>query len=73
MQSNASGRVLDRALFAKVLRDLGRLPANARRIHVEAAVWRSVTRHAGALSAEETAEVTWQVLRDLAGGGKKAA
>lgn len=72
MQSNVSGRVLDPTLHGKVLRDLGRLPANARRIHVEAAVWRSVTRHAGALSAEEAAEVTWQVLRDLV-GGKKAA
>jgi len=73
MQSNASGAALDRALLARVLRDLGRLPATARRFDVEAAIWRSVTRHAGVLSAEETAEVTWRILRNLAGGGKKAA
>lgn len=73
MQSNPLGPDLGRGILAKVLRDLARLPPNARRIDVEAAVWRSVTRHAGALSAEQTTEVTWQILKDLGGGGRKAA
>lgn len=73
MQSTVSGPTLAPGLLAKVLRGLARLPTDARRIDVEAAVWRSVTRHAGALSAEQTAEVTWRILRDLAGSGKKAA
>ncbi len=72
MQSTPLGPSLGRGILAKLLRDLVRLPPNARRIDVEAAVWRSVTRHAGVLTAEQTAEVTWRIIEDL-GGGKKAA
>ncbi len=59
--------------MAKVLRDLARLPPKARRIDVEVAIWRSVTRHASTLTTEQIVEVTWQLLRELAGGARKVA
>jgi hypothetical protein len=57
---------IDRGIFAKILRDLARLPRTARRLDIEATVWRSVARHARTLSAEQIAEVTWRILRSLA-------
>ncbi len=64
---------IDRDIFEKVLCDLARLRPQARRLDVEAAVWRSVTRHTRALSADEIAEVTWRILRRLGGATKTAA
>ena len=64
---------IDRDIFEKVLRDLARLRPQARRLDVEAAVWRSVTRHTRALSADEIAEVTWRILRRLGAATKTAA
>ncbi len=64
---------IDRDVFQKVLRDLARLRPEARRLDVEAAVWRSVARHTRALTADEIAEVTWRILRRLAKPAKDAA
>lgn len=64
---------IDRDVFEKVLRDLARLAPGARRLDVEAAVWRSVTRHTRALTADEIAEVTWRIIRRLAGPTRNAA
>ena len=64
---------IDRDVFEKVLRDLARLAPGARRLDVEAAVWRSVTRHTRALTAAEIAEVTWRIIRRLAGPTRNAA
>ena len=60
------------ALIGKVVRDLMRLPANAGRFEVQAAVWRSVTRHTRGADGERIAEITWQVLRGIALRGKAA-
>ena len=64
--------VIDREIAAKVLRDLVHLRPNARRLDVEAAVWRSVARHARALTSEQIAEVTWLLLKRVAQGPKAA-
>lgn len=63
---------IDREIAAKVLRDLARLRPDARRLDVEAAVWRSVARHARALTSEQIAEVTWLLLKRVAQGPKAA-
>jgi len=60
-------------VFHRVVRDLARLPRNARRIDVEAAVWRSVARHASAAGAAEIAEITWRLLRRLGESRQGAA
>ena len=64
---------IDRDVFEKVLRDLTRLSPQAHRLDVEAAVWRSVTCHTRALTADEVAEGTWRILRRLARPAKDAA
>ena len=60
-------------VFHKVLADLAKLPRNARRLDVEASVWRSVGRHATAAKPEEIAEMTWQLLRRLSEDRQTAA
>lgn len=65
--------IIDREIAAKVLRDLGRLGPGARRLDIEAAVWRSVARHARALSSEQIADVTWLILNHAARSPKVAA
>ena len=56
----------EREILTKVLADLSRLPPKARRLDIEAAIWRSVARHARNLSADQVAEATWEILRRLA-------
>ena len=73
MTLTSSGAALNPDMFAKVLRDLVRLSPNARRLDVEAAVWRSIKRHTNGLTAEEIADLTWRVLRNLAGVKGNAA
>jgi hypothetical protein len=65
MSPDAPISALSRDLFDKVLRDLARLPPKARAFDVQVAIWHSVTRHARAASAEQIAEITWQVLRSV--------
>jgi hypothetical protein len=69
----ASRPAIDRVILGKVLRDLTRLPPGAGRLAIEAAVWRSIARHARALSSEEIAEVTWQILDRLSQPTRNAA
>lgn len=64
--------VIDREIAAKVLRDLAHLRQNARRLDVEAAIWRLVARHARALTSEQIAEVTWLLLNRVAQGLRAA-
>jgi hypothetical protein len=65
--------VINREIFAKVLRDLTRLPPDASRLDVEAAAWRSVARHARGMTSEGIAEVSWRIVRGLVRRAKAAA
>ena len=60
-------------VFNRVVRDLAKLPRNARRIDIEATVWRSVACHASAAGSEEIAQVTWRLLRRLGEGRQGVA
>jgi hypothetical protein len=62
-----------RGVFARVINDLAKLPRNARKLHVEACVWRSVAGYAPAAGAEEIAQMTWLMLRRLAEDRQSAA
>jgi len=64
---------IGRDLFAKVLRDLAGLSPDASRLEVEAAVWRSVARHARGMASGEIAEVSWHIVDGLARRARKAA